>query len=190
MDWYDLCKKYKVLDWIDDNILWYVWEKPKSAFKTIRYWFYCNWNKEHYRLVKRAFTSYPWDYFYMYELMECQIDKQIRWFEKHKLVENSDTDILRPLKWAKQCIHAMNNESELYEYDHNKSENKKTYTGPKINYRNEERFYKEFKSDFRATPTIENLKKYYRDYPEEYYILKCRKILFDILKQYSYRWWD
>ena len=188
MNWYDLCKKYKVLDWIDDNILWYVWEKPKSAFKTVRYWFYCNWNKEHYRLVKQAFTSYPWDYYFMYELMECQIDKQIRWFEKHKLVENVDTDILRPLKWAKHCIHNMMNDVDLYTYDY--ESHTKTYVGPRINYKNFEIYYKDCKGDFRGGATMEQVKEFYEKFPEEYYILKCRKVLFDILKQYSYRWWD
>ena len=89
MSWYNLCKKYKILDWIDDYIVWYIWDKPKSTYKTIKYCFYCNWNKEHYRLVKRAFTSYPWDYYFMYELMEYQIDKQIRWFILELLIQYS-----------------------------------------------------------------------------------------------------
>ena len=77
-DWYKLCRKYKALDWIDDNIIWYIWDKPKDVYKTIKHWFYCNWNKEHYRLIKTAFISYPWDYCYMYYLMEAQFDKQIK----------------------------------------------------------------------------------------------------------------
>jgi len=188
MSWYNLCKKYKILNWIDDYIVWYVWDKPKSTYKTIKYWFYCNWNKEHYRLVKRAFTSYPWDYYFMYELMEYQIDKQIRWFNKHNNFEHGDTDVVRPLKWAKYCVHTMINDTELYDYDI--EQHKSIYTGPRVNYRNIKRFHEEFHADFRGKPTFDQVIEYYKNYPEQYYILKCRHLLFKILKQYSFRWWD
>ena len=187
-NWYDLCKKYEALDWIDDHIVWYVWDKPKSAFKSIRYWFHCNWNKEHWNLVKAAFTSYPWDYYFMYNLIECQMNKQVKWFNEHHLVEGWDVEILRPLKWAQHCIHIINNDTMLYEYDTTTKE--KVYTGPKINYNNIDRFLNYFKSEFRGKPDIKFLRDFYKKYPEEYYQLKCRYMLFKIIQQYSSRWWD
>ena len=27
--WYDVCKKHKWCDWIDDHIVWYVYTKPR-----------------------------------------------------------------------------------------------------------------------------------------------------------------
>lgn len=188
MTWYNLCKKYKVLDWIDDHIVWYIWHKPKSAYKTVKYWFHCNWNKAHYHLVKTAFTSYPWDYYFLGDLVKCQIDKQIRWFDKHHLVEGWDTEILRPLKWARHCLQYVNDDTELYTYDWKTKV--KTYIGPRINYRNIDRYLEMFRSDFKTRPNKEQLINYYKKYPEEYYRLKCRYILFKILWQYEHCWWD
>ena len=188
MGWYDLCNKYKFFDWIDDHVLYYIWDRPKSVYKTIRHWFYCNWNKEHWRLMKTAFMTYPWDYGYTDTLMECQIDKQIGWFEKHHLVEGWDVDILRPLKWAKYCIHAINNETDLYTYDI--TEHKITYLGPRLNYGNLERYADLFKCRFSGSATIDDIKRFYLDHPEEYCLLKCRYILHKILLQYSHKWWD
>ena len=116
--WYKQCKKHKVLDWIDDNILWYVWSKPRSAYLSIKHWFYCNWNKYHWRLVKTAFLTHPWDGAFILYLEECQIDKQIHWFKHHQLmVDEQYNEIMRSLRWAKHCIHVLNNETDLYHYD-------------------------------------------------------------------------
>ena len=43
--WYDFCKKRKWADWIDDNIVWYVYTKPREYYLTVRHWFRCNFNK-------------------------------------------------------------------------------------------------------------------------------------------------
>ena len=116
--WYKQCKKHKVLDWIDDNILWYVWSKPRSAYLSVKHWFYCNWNKYHWRLVKTAFLTHPWDGGFILCLEECQIDKQLHWFKHHQLmVDEQYNEIMRSLRWAKHCIHMLNNETDLYHYD-------------------------------------------------------------------------
>lgn len=187
MNWYNLCKKYKILDWIDDNIIWYIYNKPKSFIKTVRYWFYCNWNKEHWKLVKSTIVSYPWDYYFMYETLECYIDKQLRWFKKHQIVENCEEDIIRPLKWAKHCLHMINHDEKLSSYDF--KTHKSTYLGPKINYKTLDR-YLSYQNMFRPGTDKNEIKKYYINYPQEFYILKCNYILFKILLQYSHKWWD
>ena len=104
------------------------------------------------------------------------------------MVERVDEEVLRPLKWAKHCVHKMMNDIELYEYDF--KTHTKTYIGPRLNYNNFEVYYKDCKSDFGGEASLAEIKEYYEKFPEEYYILKCRKVLFDILKQYSFRWWD
>ncbi len=180
----------KLWNWIDDNIIWYVYDKPIQYFKTIKYWFYCNWNKTHLKLVKDAITSYPWDYCFIYRLMEDQIDKQLKWFETHDYIENSETRILRPLKVVKHCLHAMNNDTDLYEYNWKTKE--KTYTGPRLNYRNLKRYVNFYKLEFNGNfnTNYNDIIKYYDSYPEEYYQLKCRNILFYIMNHYSMGWWD
>jgi hypothetical protein len=124
----------------------------------------------------------------MHKLIECQIDKQIRWFEKHNIIEHADERILRPLKWVKHCIHVINNDTELYEYDF--KTHKKTYKGPKVNYRNMKRYVNFAKSRFYNKPTNEFLFKYWKDYPEEYYLLKCKYIMYKTMFYYEEGWWD
>lgn len=190
MNWYNLCKKYKILDWIDDNIVWYIYDKPKNLFKTIRYWFYCNWNKEHWRLVKSTFVSYPWDSYFMYHTLECYIDQQLRWFNKHKLVENVDEEIVRPLRWAKHCVHVLNNDTDLYEYDIFEDSNRKyKYLGPYLNYKTLDRYLK-IDNLFKSHEDMEYIRNFYIKHPDEYYMLKCKYMLYRILWQYSGRWWD
>ena len=116
--WYDVCKKHKWCDWIDDHIMWYVYTKPREYYRTVRHWFYCNFNKYHWALLKQAWCSYPWDGGFILQLEECQIDKQLHWFEHHQtMVDEQYNEIMRSLRWAKHCIHVMNNECDYFHYD-------------------------------------------------------------------------
>lgn len=116
--WYWYCKKHKWADWIDDNILWYIWKKPKDKYYSIRAWFRCNWNKEHYRLIKDAFASKGWDHYHITMIEERQIDKMLKWFENHQLmVDEQYHELLRTLRWAKHCIHIINDNSDLFHYE-------------------------------------------------------------------------
>jgi hypothetical protein len=119
--------------------------------------------------------------------LECCIDQRLRWFNKHHCVEGWYEDIVRPLNWAKNCIHAINNDDQLSSYDIEKRIS--TYTGPYINYRNLQRYLK-IQNDFRSNLNLNEIEKYYKSYPEEYYKLKCEYILHKIIWQYSKRWWD
>lgn len=201
--WYKKCKSNKVCDWIDDNILWYIWDKPKSAYRTVYHWFYCNFNKYHWRLIKQAFVTYPWDGGFILELEERQIDKQLHWFKHHQLmVDEQYNEIMRSLKWAKHCIHVLNNETDYFHYDGNVeygpvkqvgnsnmglSEIKTDkliyrYDGPYVNKRNAKRFLNKallesniFKSG---------------NYDHEYYMAKARHIYYKVRERYTDYWWD
>ena len=201
--WYKKCKSNKVCDWIDDNILWYIWDKPKSAYRTVYHWLYCNFNKYHWRLIKQAFVTYPWDGGFILELEERQIDKQLHWFKHHQLmVDEQYNEIMRSLKWAKHCIHVLNNETDYFHFDGNVeygpvkqvgdsnmglSEIKTDkliyrYDGPYVNKRNAKRFLNKallesniFKSG---------------NYDHEYYMAKARHIYYKVRERYTDYWWD
>ena len=116
--WFKKCEKHKSLDWIDDHIIFYVWTKPYDIYKSVRHWFYCNWNSYHWRLIKAAFLAHPWDYGFILELEECQLDKQIHWFKHHQLmVDEQYNEINRTLRGAKHCLHTMRNDTDLFHYD-------------------------------------------------------------------------
>lgn len=210
--WEKKCKSNKVCEWIDNNVIWYLWDKPKSAYKSVRHWFHCNFNKYHWRLVKQAFVSYPWDGQFLLDLEERQIDKQIHWFVHHQLmVDEQYNEIKRSLRWAKHCIHAMNNETDYFHYDGEiksipqiRDENGKfvdgeigmdaeyyrldsdnvvyNYDGPYLNKRNARRFL-----DKRLIES-EYFKKGNMDH--EYYIKKAQHLYYKIRERYTQLWWD
>jgi hypothetical protein len=211
--WYKQCKKHKVLDWIDDNILWYVWDKPRDIYLTVRHWFYCNFNRYHWRLVKTAFKSYPWDGSFLLELEECQIDKQLHWFSHHQtMVDEQYNEIMRSLKWAKHCIHTLNNEHELYHYDGEMlsipqikdpssgewvddpgnedaelhrldfTNHRYVYDGPYVNRRNAIRFMD--KDQKESETYLKNV------HDSDLYVRKARYLYYLIRERYTDLWWD
>lgn len=113
--WNNACVRHKSLAWIDDNVFWWLYDKPREWYLNIRHWFYCNWNVYHWRLVKTAFLTHPWDGGFILSLEECQIDKQIHWFKHHKtMVDEQYNEIVKSLRWAKYCVHVLNNEYDLF----------------------------------------------------------------------------
>ena len=210
--WYKQCKKHKVLDWIDDHIIWYVWTKPQDWYLTVRHWFRCNFNKYHWRLVKQAFVTHPWDGSFLLELEELQIDKQLHWFEHHQaMVDEQYNEIMRSLRLAKYCIHVANNECDLFHFEGehkfipqvrneagelvddptaedaelyrmDNSECKYIYDGPRVNHRNARRFLNKH--------LVES--DYFKNggYDHEYYMTKCKHLYYLIRERYTDLWWD
>ena len=210
--WYKKCKSNKICNWIDDNIFWYLWVKPKSMYRSVHHWFYCNFNKYHWRLLKQAFLTHPWDGSFILELEEKQIDKQIHWFEHHQLmVDEEYNDIMRSLRWAKHCIHVVNNETDYFHYDGDvKSIPQKRngdgklvdsdtsegaemyrvdttdlvyhYDGPYLNKRNASRFLN------KQMINSDYFKK--GNFDHEYYLQKAKYMYYKIRYKYTDYWWD
>lgn len=196
MDRSQLCEKYKWYNWIDDHIFWYIYDKPKSAYRSVKHWFYCNWNKYHWRLIKASFLSYGWDESFSLKLEYAQIEKQLYWFEKQRYFDTDKTKLtIRTLKLAKYCLNIMITEaSDLWystgsfdsvdngngtftltegTYEHH-------YNGPYVNTKNALRFISKSMNDSIIA----------RGYYEELYLAKCRKLYYKIKEQYSVYWWD
>lgn len=190
--WYSQTEKYKLCDWIDDIII-----NIKSKYRSIKHWFYCNWNKEHWRLVKQAFLSYGWDGYFIYELEEKQIDKQLKWFSKHqRMIDEQYNEIIWSLKLAKYLVHVINNETDLFhftgsskfnkisdgQYQYDNGDLKYHYDGPYINKRNLKRFL-----------TNAQLKDEYfmgGNCDHEIYMIKCKYMYHRIREKYTDYWWD
>jgi hypothetical protein len=191
--------KSKIFDWIDDNILYYIWHRPSSIFRTIRYWFHCNWNKEHWRLLKSAFTSYGWDGGFLSELEERQIDKALKWFEHHKIiVDDQYNELVRSLRWAKYLIHVINNETDLFHYEGemtfdgveghenlkeiNTSKSVYHYDGPYINKKNLHRFLNkaQLQNEYFMSGKCDN----------DIYLIKAKYLYYKIRERYTDYWWD
>lgn len=181
---------------IIDNIIYYLIDKPKDIYLTIKHWFYCNWNKEHWTLVKYAITSYGYDYAYLYELIEAQIEKQVKWFSKHqRMVDEQYNQITKSLRWAKYCIHVINNDSDLYHFEGGRDfleencsvcktvESLPTYVydGPYVNIKNINRFINTDKKDIYC---------FWIEHKDILYTEKCKNLFWKIMQQYSELWWD
>ena len=214
--WYDVCKKHKWCDWIDDHIMWYVYTKPREYYRTVRHWFYCNFNKYHWALLKQAWCSHPWDGGFILQLEERQIDKQIHWFEHHQtMVDEQYNEIMRSLRWAKHCIHVMNNECDYFHYDgESKMIPQKYVTNEEgkrvlVDTDNEDdaelyrydnsgsqyvydgpRLNKRNARRFMNKQTVEN--DYFKEgnMDHDYYIAKCRHIYYLVRERYTDYWWD
>ena len=214
--WHKKCKKSKLCDWIDDNILWYVWTKPRYRYLTIRQWFYCNFNVYHWRLVKQAFLTQPWDGGFYLALEECMIDKQIHWFEHHQMmVDEQYNEIMSSLRLAKYCIHVMNNDCDLFHYDGEmKTIPEKFVTDEagnrvtvEVDNEDEADVYRLDNSDsryvydgprvnkrnahrFMSKQTIELDFFKNGNMDHNLYIAKCRHLYYLIRERYTDLWWD
>lgn len=193
--WYDFCEKHKWANWIDDNIVWHCIDKPMDIYKSIRHWFYCNWNHEHWELIKYAFTSYGWDHGFLTNLEERQLDKQIKWFTEHQImVDEQYNRIMSSLKIAKKCLHLMNTDGDgLYhftgslEFEELESGNSLVkegtlqyhYDGPYINKRNIRRFV--------GMHMYDHIDKWHE---HDIYLLKVKHLYYRIREQYTEYWWD
>lgn len=73
----------KIKEWIGDNIIWYIWDKPKDYYRTVRHWWRCcGRNPWHWKGVWHSmFHSYPWDYIFFWDEQYYWIKKSQWYFE-------------------------------------------------------------------------------------------------------------
>lgn len=209
--WYKKTKKSKICSWIDDNIVWWAYDRPKDVYLSVKHWFYCNWNKEHFRLVKQAWCSYGWDHAFLLGLEELQIDKQIKWFSKHQLmVDEQYNEIMRSLRWAKYCIHIMNTDGdELYEYSGDMKSVpvvRDPENGELIDTDDEDaEIHRLDMSDVKYTykgpkVNMRNMGRFFKEdacsvdyvtsHPSSLYVRKCKHLYYMIRERYTELWWD
>lgn len=190
----------KTLEEIKDDLEFWLVDKPKDLYLTIRHWFYCNWNMDHFRLVKAAFMSYPWDHSYLLRLEELQIKKALGWFEKHQTATDEfHIPKVRSLRIASVLLHRINHPEELYDYvDYGSDEEmmrdgrpddmdkqlgirpmKYVYNGPRLNRRNMDRFM-----------TKEELKVIQHFHDDDLQVIKCKALYYKIRERYTDIWWD
>ena len=185
---------------IVEDIEYYLVDKPKDVYLSIRHWFYCNWNIDHFRLVKAAFFSYPWDHSYLLELEELQIIKALRWFETHQTATDEfHLPKVRSLRIASVLLRRINHPEELYDYvDYGSDEEmmrdgrpddldkqlgirpmKYVYNGPRVNRRNMDRFM-----------TKEELNVIQHFHDDDLQVIKCKALYYKIRERYTDIWWD
>lgn len=163
----------------------------RSWWYSVSAWFRDNCNKYHYDTVKAAFNSRPWDFQYLLYIEEAAIDEMIYYFSNHQtMIDEQYNKIMRTLKWAKSCIHIMNNDSDYFTYEHHTIEefdlektcNSYRYLGPPLNKKNANRFFNK--------KIIESnlFKKGNMDH--ELYVEKAKHLYYLLRREYTGYWWD
>lgn len=185
----------QIKEWFDVKY-WYICYL-RNPYRTVRCWLRHCFNKTHWKLIKCAFTGYPFDHGYLDDLEELKLKEMLEYHLKsHIVAEPSRThDIIRTLTWAYNLRHILNNDTDLFHFDGSiysvpvsgtTLKEIKTdklvyhYDGPRLNWRNAGRFL-----------TEEQLKcDFWRKHQEEYYHLKAKHLYYLIRERYTEFWWD
>ena len=150
-----------------------------SIIKDIRLWFKYNFNRDMFNLLYyTAFKTYPFDSSYMYKIQYIQICRMLSYFKKSNITEDCPR-IAKQLEISKHCLEYIIDELKDVELTWENNEPEFKYVGPKVNFRNIERFIDN-----------ETLTKYCEKHPETLYSEKCFKLYIKMLEQYSRNWCD
>lgn len=181
-----------IYNFIDNYIIYYIYDKPIDFYRTFRCWYYCEaCNPYYWKLIwYTTFHNRPWDSYYIWELLEMYIKKSNYYFTHNKLLI-SDSRKKNILKWqtlAINLLHIINNEHELWDWDFNK----KGYDAYKclvyVNTKNVKRFAQRG-YDYENNKSIKCYEYMIKE-PHYLYIIKAKKLLLHILDTYSDEWYD
>lgn len=189
-----------IKEWIDDNIIWYIWDKPIHIYKEIRHWFkLCVCNKYYWKQLKmHTFNCFPYDECYFFEGQYQWLNYAIDYFENQCwiLTQKSIDFKLKYMKLAKRMLEIYMEKDQLFKFEEELDAPKdapyykkiKHICIPYVNMRNRKRFpylagdYETCKMKF-----IDNM---YDTHAEELYRRKALHIYNMIVQRYSDCWWD
>lgn len=176
----------------EDYIVWYLYDKPKDIFKTIRCWYYCDAkNPWHWKLVwYTMFHNRPWDSCYIWELLELYIKKSNYYFTHCPLMisEGRKKSVLRWQNTALNLLHIINNEQDYWNWDFSKKGFEAYSCNIYVNTKNVQRFAQRG-ADYETGKCVQCYEYMLRE-PHELYIEKAKKLLLRIIDEYSGEWWD
>ena len=158
----------KIIDWIRDN-----WDIPYWrcywAWRDIRGWCLHNVNRWHWKLVKEAWCSYPFDFGFIYTLEKAKLEEMLAYFKDGKWIERSEYEsYVRDLTRAIHCLDIMIDadlKPDIY-----------------VNFKNCSRF--------RPDLNDEDRKMIMNKFPGELRIAKAQALYYKIRLERTERWWD
>lgn len=178
-----------IWDWI---IVWYLRDKPKDIYKTIRHWWYCNGkNPYHWKLVYYSmFHHYGWNNSFNWEVIRLCILKSKYYFERNTHTFISLGHLNQILRWQQIAINLLDiilEKREMWKMigDGEISQYKCLIY---VNQKNIKRFAVQV-TNF-ETGEIYQITKYLETEPHELYREKAKKLLLRLLDTYANDWWD
>lgn len=188
MSFKDICTR--VWEWVE-YLPYYI----KDCYLSTRCWFKVCFNKPHFKLMKQAMVSYPFDFSYIYELERCQLLDMLNYFEHADFItkeayERKKMQLRRVLgvldivcgnvdtfEYQGQYKFIENdNPPNTYTIDNS---NVKYICKVKVNLNNINRFVKHKEAI-----------KFYMNHPHEVYELKAKRLYYKLKEHYIEDWWD
>lgn len=161
-------------------------------------------NKEHLKLVWEAWKGYPFDHGYLLNLEELKLKEMLVYHKYRSVVPLCDEqreEIIRSLELACKLIHILNNETDLFHFESNKS-TEEMFVKSDIKIDGEECYEMnpKYKQQYFCDVNV-NLKNvhrfctkeqipYYTRMPHEVYLLKVKHLYHLIRERYDELWWD
>ena len=164
----------------------------KSKLLGVRSWIKHHTSKDFWKIVKKVFTSYPWDYSYLYQIEKAKIEEMANYLEKSNRFVGVE-QVVRDMRICISLLSIMIGEKELFRYD-----------GGMVHIPNGDGTYKvrpskDFKYNCLVKVNTRNAARFvddevYRNYciehPHELYEVKARKLYFKIREERDMTWWD
>lgn len=192
----------KIQEYWDDYVVWYLWDKPKDVYKTIRHWWWVNGsNPWTWKLIWfNLFHNQPWDYYFMWKSLWYQLNKQYYYFSHTKAFTLDDEHRSRILSKIGLCIKLLNpilNDSKLWAMvpKDNVDETDPYYRKVEykclinVNTKNAERFA-QHGVDINNPAKLVRCWEYFLKEPHELYLEKARQLVLRIISEHSGKWWD
>lgn len=196
-------------------ILWWerhdFFDKLRTFRNSVRMMFRFNlFNKYYWRLIRRAFNSYPFDFGYLLLIEQKQIDRQLEYFLKHQITEDDDWEkTVKYLSLAKYLIGVIIDQgTEFYHHAGRIGTvpvkiNSDGTTTDLLNGEKAELYRADFsKSKYVYDGPYVNtrnmsrflnpyeMKTYSEKYMHYIYLAKCKHLYYYIRERYTSFWWD
>ena len=158
----------------------------KSFYRSIRAWFRHSCNRNHFKTVWKAFTAYPWDYAYTYDILRSRLVEQYEYLSKSDIAVGNEQRAKR-IKLAIDLYDIMSGKESAGHFEiitpqerlETQSKDVVKYTQTRyVNTRNAHRF---------LHPTVI---KNYGGYTEYLYEEKAHRLFWRIMAENSRDWWD
>ena len=168
-----------------------------SKFRKAIYWLKIHTRKRFLRIVKTAFSGYPYDYAYLLELEQAKLNEIADYLEESDRFVGVEFAV-RDIRICCNLIDIFTGKRDLFHYDGGlkfvESDEKDENGEPlmelngndlkyscevKVNIKNASRFVKD-----------EKFIKFYTEHPHELYELKARYLYHKIRYEKEQEWWD
>lgn len=168
-----------------------------SKFSEAMYWLKIHTRKRFLRIVKTAFSGYPYDYSYLLELEQAKLNEMADYIEENDRFIGAQF-VVRDIRICSSLIDIFIGKKSLFHYDGKlefvlssqkdengdaimelKGDSLKYFCDVRVNTKNIRRFVQD-----------EKLIKYYTENPHKLYELKAQKLYHKIRCEKEIEWWD